>query len=213
MLIVVRHGETDWNRSRRLQGHTDIGLNATGRLQAERIAAHLAARLAAHAGAEAIVAVHTSDLARARDTARPVAAALGLVAQETPLLRERNYGLFEGLTFEELIRRYPLDAQRLQARDSSYAMPGGESARAFYTRVVAAVGSIALNEAAKDKERCVLIVTHGGVLDMLYRAANGLPLDAERRCAIPNAALNRVSFHDGRFAVLEWADDGHLDGI
>ena len=212
-LIVVRHGETDWNRSRRLQGHTDIGLNATGRLQAERIAAHFAARFAAHAGIESIAAVHTSDLARARETARPVAAALDLVAQETPLLRERNYGLFEGLTFEEILRRYPVDAQRLRARDPSHEMPGGESQSAFHARVVAAVGSIALDDATEGKERRVLIVTHGGVLDMLYRAANDLPLDAERRCAIPNAALNRFSFRNGRFTVLEWGNDGHLDGI
>lgn len=210
-LIVVRHGETDWNLSRRLQGHTDIGLNATGSLQAQRIAAHFAARRAA--GAETIAAIHTSDLARARETARPVAAALGLVAHETPLLRERNYGLFEGLTFEQILTGYPLDAQRLKERDPSYAMPGGESQSAFHARVVAAVGSIAQDEAAKGLGRCVLIVTHGGVLDMLYRAANDVPLDAKRRCAIPNAALNRLTFDDDRFAVLEWGDDRHLGAI
>lgn len=196
---------------RRLQGHTDIALNASGVLQAGRLAARLAD--------ETIAAIYTSDLARARDTALPVAVALGLIAKETPLLRERNYGLFEGLTFEQIIARYPHDAERLKARDAAYAMPGGESQKAFYARVVAAVRKIAVQEtaeiaeAARGAHRRVLIVTHGGVLDMLYRAAYGLPLDVARTRAIPNAALNRLSFDGERFGVLEWADDRHLDGL
>ena len=207
-LVVVRHGETDWNRMRRLQGHTDIALNASGVLQAGRLAARLAD--------ETIAAIYTSDLARARDTALPVAAALGLIAKETPLLRERNYGLFEGLTFEEILTRYPQDAERLKARDAAYAMPGGESQEAFYTRAVATVGKIAMHEIAEGvsgERLCVLIVTHGGVLDMLYRAAYELPLDVARTRPIPNAALNRLAFDGHRFRVLEWADDGHLDGL
>lgn len=192
-LIVVRHGETDWNRIRRLQGQTDIPLNTNGREQADRLRDALAS--------EPIAAIHASDLSRALETARPIAGRLGLPIRTDARLRERHYGVLEGKTFPEIVEALPDEAERLRARDADHAMPGGESQRTFFHRVVAAVTAIAMAEPRGP----VLIVTHGGVLDMLHRAATGLPLDAERQCAIPNAVVNRLDFDDGRFAVRAWA--------
>ncbi len=199
-LIVVRHGETDWNRVRRLQGHTDIALNQAGIEQAARVASALA-----H---EAIAAIHSSDLARALATAEPVAAALGLVVKREPLLRERNYGLLEGKTFAEILAQHPQEAERLRLRDARHRMPEGESQTEFFERVVAAVRAIAADEErVGEHARAILIVTHGGVLDMLYREAHDLPLDGERACAIPNALINRLEVDDGRFTVKSWAEE------
>jgi probable phosphoglycerate mutase len=197
-LIVVRHGETDWNRVRRFQGHTDIALNASGIDQAARLAGALA-----H---EPIAAIHASDLARARATAEPVAAGLGLSVVSDPRLRERQYGILEGLTFEELVAAHPEEARRLSARDPQHAIPGGESQTAFHARVVDAVRAIAADaEVLHGDGSVVLVVTHGGVLDMLYRAAEGIALDAERPCTIPNAVINRMRCDGGRLQVVAWA--------
>jgi 2,3-bisphosphoglycerate-dependent phosphoglycerate mutase len=206
-LIAVRHGETEWNRVRRLQGHTDIALNATGIEQAARLAAALVG--------ESIAAIYSSDLVRALVTAEPVATALGLQVKRDPLLRERNYGLFEGKTFAEIVEHHPEEAERLRCRDTLYRIPNGESQNEFFARVIGAIRAIASQEeralracSARDgrNARTILVVTHGGVLDMLYRAALDLPLAAERSCAIPNAVINRIDVDDGRFRVKSWAE-------
>jgi len=200
-LIAVRHGETDWNRVRRLQGHTDIALNATGVGQAARLAAALAA--------EPIDAIHSSDLSRAVATAEPVAVALGIPLMRDALLRERNYGVLEGRTFAEILDHYPDEAEALRLRRADWTIPRGESQETFARRVVDTVSAIAagVQRTATSARPTVLIVTHGGVLDMLYRAALGLALDAERSCAIPNAVINRLTYDDGRFAVRSWAEE------
>lgn len=203
-LIAVRHGETDWNRVRRLQGHTDIALNETGIEQAARLAAALAR--------EPIAAIYSSDLGRALATAEPVAAALGLTVRQNPLLRERNYGLFEGKTIAEIVEQHPEDAERLRLRDARHRMPGGESQTEFFERVTGAVRAIAAEENGAprcdgDVKRTILLVTHGGALDMLYRAAFELPLDAERACPIPNALINRIEVDEGRFKIWSWAEE------
>ncbi len=199
-LIAVRHGETDWNLIRRLQGHTDIALNQTGIEQAARLAAALAG--------ESIAAIHSSDLGRALATAEPVAAALGLTVRQDPLLRERNYGLLEGKTFAEILEHHPEEAERLRLRDASHRMPDGESQREFFERVVGAVRAIAAEEERHGEDaRNVLVVSHGGVLDMLYRAAKGLPLGGQRKWPIPNALINRLEIEDGRFTVKSWAEE------
>lgn len=202
-IIAVRHGETDWNRIRRLQGHTDIPLNATGVAQAARLGVALAN--------EAITAIHSSDLARALATARPIATALRLPVTTNVLLRERNYGVLEGRTFPEILADYPLEAEELRRRNATHAIEGGESQTSFHRRAVDVVTAIVAEEndaahARGDTDIKLLIVTHGGVLDMLYRAANGIALDAERACPIPNAVINRLRYDDGRFEVRRWAE-------
>ncbi len=122
-LIVIRHGETAWNRERRLQGQLDIPLNDTGRAQACALAEALAG--------EPIDAVYTSDLGRAMQTAAPLAETLGLQVRAEPRLRERCYGDLEGMTYAEVAEKRPEDFARWQARVPAYAPPPGESLRQF----------------------------------------------------------------------------------
>lgn len=200
-LIVVRHGETDWNRVRRLQGHVDTPLNAAGIEQA----VHLAAALAN----EPIAAIYSSDLARALATARPVAAGLGLPVRSDMALRERGYGVLEGRTYQEIELHHPDEAEKMRLRDARHAMEGGESLNVFHDRVVDAVSAIArAHEREFGPRSTALVVTHGGVLDMLYREAHGLAFDAERPGGpIRNALINRLAFDDGRFVVRSWGEE------
>jgi probable phosphoglycerate mutase len=198
-LCLVRHGETTWNAQRRLQGHLDVPLNDTGHAQARATAA----RLAGHAFA----AVYCSDLARARQTAEAAARALGAAPVATAALRERHYGAFQGLTYDEARARFPAEYDRFTAREADFAFPhGGESLTGLATRIAAVLHEIAERHAGAQ----VLVVSHGGVLDVAHRLATGKPLEAARDFAIPNAALNWIALASGRWRLLSWADDGHL---
>ncbi len=197
-LLIVRHGETDWNRARRFQGSIDIPLNALGHEQA----AGLARRLANHR----IDAIYSSDLQRCLQTVAPTAQAHGLEVITTPTLRERNYGLFEGLTLPEIEERHPEVRAAWGQLDPDYAIPGGESTRILHARIVTAMNQIATQHPGQT----LLVVTHGGVLDMIYRAATNQPLAQARQCQIPNAAFNHIVFDQGSMWVVTWADDSHL---
>ncbi len=198
-LCLVRHGETAWNAERRIQGHLDIGLNDTGRAQARATATGLAG--------ERFAAIYCSDLGRARDTASAAAERLTLQPVPMPSLRERHYGAFQGLTYEEARARFPDQYLRFAARDPAFAFSeGGESLETFRTRIAAALEAIARRHAGTR----VLVVTHGGVLDIAFRLATGRSLDAPRDFEIPNAALNWIAFEDGRWRLLDWADRRHL---
>lgn len=197
-VLLVRHGETDWNAALRIQGHTDIALNARGRWQAQRLAAALAD--------ESLHAVYSSDLSRAHGTAEPTAVAAGLPVQHDEGLRERGFGRFEGLTFAEIEQRWPEDALRWRRRDSGFAPGGGEPLEAFHARAVATTAALA----QRHRGQAILVVSHGGVLDCLYRAATGLALDAARSWQLGNASINRLLHTDGGFTLVGWDDARHL---
>jgi len=198
-IVAIRHGETDWNAGGRLQGQRDIPLNALGRRQAERLAGALRD--------EGIDAVFASDLVRAADTARVLAAPLGLVPQFDPGLRERGFGVLEGLSYDEIAQRWPDMARRWRTRDPGFAPDGGETLLAFQARAVAAVERIALAHAG----RSIAIVAHGGVLDALYRAAIRIGVDAPRSWMLGNAAINRLLHAAQGFTLVGWDDRRHLD--
>ena len=201
-IVFIRHGQTDMNREPRFQGQIDVPLNATGRAQAQR----LAARLGREPAAQPLVC---SDLQRARETAAPLAQAWGVAPLLEPDLREQGFGIAEGLDFAPLQEQHPhLWAQWCEQRADA-AFPGGESTLQFHARVLAAVRRLATVHPA---ERLV-IVTHGGVLDMVWRTALGLPLHGARECAIPNTGLNRVRWLEGTLEIVEWADDAHLQDL
>lgn len=171
-LYLARHGETAWNLERRWQGHTDTPLNDTGRAQARE--------LAARARSLGVTAVGSSDLARARETARIVAEALGpgvALLPPYPSLRERGFGGFEGLTADECAERFPEAWERYRA-DARHCPPDAEPHDVFRRRVVDAVV-----RAASEVPAHALIVAHGGVLRALA---------ADPTCAIPNACVFRV---------------------
>lgn len=197
-LCVVRHGETDWNAARRLQGHTDIPLNRAGRLQALATARQLTD--------EIFDSVYSSDLMRAAHTAATLCATSKAPVRLRADLRERHFGALQGLTADEMRARFPEIFDHVEVRDPTLLPQGGESLAGFARRVRATFDTIA----AAHPGQQVLVVTHGGVLDILYRLANDRPLDAPRDFLIPNAALNWL-VHDGtRWSIEHWALKAHL---
>ncbi|GGX28186.1 phosphoglycerate mutase 2 [Pigmentiphaga litoralis] len=199
-LWLIRHGVTEWNRAHRVQGMLNIALAEEGFRQAEQLAAHFReVPPQAHAS-------YTSDLDRAHDTARPGTAQLGLPLTVEPGLRERKYGVFEGLSFPELAERFPEAADAVHHRRPDYDMMGGESLRQFQQRVVSTLTRIA----AQHPGQRVLVFTHSGVIDMAYRYAMGIPVEAERRRSVPNASINRLEIDGEHWRVLGWGDVSHL---
>lgn len=197
-ILAVRHGETAWNRDTRIQGHTDIALNEHGRWQAEQLAQAL--------HAEPIAACYASDLSRARETAQAVAERHGLPVQVHIGLRERGFGSFEGKTWAELEAGWPVEIESWRKRVPNFAPPGGESLLQLQARVVATVDELA----ARHPGEQVLMVTHGGVLDMLYRLATRLDLQAPRSWELTNTAINRLLWSPEGLGLVGWADTNHL---
>ena len=202
-IIAVRHGETAWNLDGRIQGHLDIGLNETGRWQAHRLAQALVE--------EDIAAVYASDLWRAYETAMSIAKPLSLPVQTDTGLRERSFGVFEGKTFAEVEALWPEQALAWRKREPDYAPIGGESLLQFRERILTAVTALA----AQNSGRQIVIASHGGAMDVLYRAATGQELQAPRSWALGNAAINRLLWSPGSehggFTLVGWADSFHLD--
>lgn len=199
-LLVIRHGETDWNLDARIQGHTDIPLNARGRWQAERLGQALAD--------EGIHAIYSSDLQRARDTADAIARHAGVPLQLDTALRERHFGRFEGRTQDEVGVHWPKELLRWRERDPSYGPEGGEVLQAFYERCVSAATRLADQHPGET----IALVAHGGVLDCFYRAANRVAVAAPRSWKVANASINRLLYSPEGFTMVGWADDLHLAG-
>lgn len=189
-LCIVRHGETDWNSARRIQGQTDIPLNERGRQQAEAAAQGLAG--------ETFAAIYSSDLQRARDTAAAAAAVLQLPVQLEAGLRERHYGEYQGLTQEDIRTR--ADHERYLQRDPAFDFGNGESLAVFAERIKNTLNGLAQRHAGES----VLIFAHGGVLDIIYRVATHRPLETARDFPIPNAGLNWIAIGNPDWHLLEW---------
>lgn len=198
-LCIVRHGETDWNAGKRIQGQIDIPLNAAGRAQAAAAAAGLAERRFA--------AVYSSDLTRAWQTASLIAEPLGLSLQAVPGLRERHYGLMQGLTRVEAQQRFPAVHAAYAARDPAHDLGGGESLTHFAARVARTLRELAAAHAGRK----LLIVAHGGVLDIAYRLATGRALSVPRDFEVPNAGLNWLEYRDAAWHLVAWGEKAHLE--
>lgn len=198
-LILIRHGETDWNRELRFQGQLDVPLNATGLEQARRVAERMA-RETQHG-------LVSSDLQRALQTAQAVAARMQQVdpVLETAL-REQHFGVMEGLRVPDIKAQHPQAWDQWLRFDADYAFEGGESTRSFHARVLGAVHALA----RRHPGQTLVVVTHGGALDMVYRSARGLPLSGPRQSEIPNAGINRVRLHGETIEIIDWADTRHL---
>jgi broad specificity phosphatase PhoE len=171
-ILLARHGETDWNLERRVQGHSDRPLNETGLAQARALAESLAD--------EPLDAVYSSDLLRAYETARIVAEPHGLEVIPVPALREKHFGTWEGLTDEEVLDRFP------------QAVGGGwgdaETSEELGERVRAALNEIA----AKHQNGRVLVVTHGGPLRVALRWCR-----EDWSGSVANCQLHRIAFESG----------------
>lgn len=198
-IIAVRHGETAWNVDTRIQGHLDIALNDTGRWQSRQVARALAD--------EPLAAVYTSDLQRAHATAQAIAQASGAPLVAEPGLRERRFGELEGRTFAEIEAELPEQARRWRQRDPHFAPTGGETLVQLRERIAATTHRLA----AQHTEQLIVLVAHGGVLDMLYRLATGLDLQAPRTWLVTNASINRLLWTPQGLTLVGWADTQHLD--
>lgn len=196
-LLIVRHGETDWNATARVQGHHDVPLNDVGRQQAERAAAVLAR--------EPVAAVYASDLARAEETARILAAPHSLPVTVTPNLRERHWGAWQGRTMVELEEQDAATYGRL--RSGEWVTPEmAEEYEALQDRVVSETRRIA--EAHRGET--VVLATHGGPVKVFVSWVLGAPLAAHSAMRIGNAAITTVLVRNGRYVLEGYNDTGHL---
>lgn len=202
-IIAVRHGETAWNVDTRIQGQLDIALNDKGRWQAERVGAALAE--------EAVARIYSSDLSRAHATAQAIARhAHEPLAREVQLhtgLRERGFGTFEGQTWAEIETRWPQESLRWRRRDPDFAPPGGETPLQVHARVQRTLNEIA----SQHLGELIVLVAHGGVMDMLYRLATQQPIGSTRTWELHNAAINRLLWTPDALTLVGWADTHHLD--
>jgi probable phosphoglycerate mutase len=198
-IILIRHGETVWNQQRRMQGHSDSPLSETGMRQAGQLARRLKQIT--------FNALYSSDSGRAHHTARSVAEVTGHDIVLEPRLRERHFGVFEGLTGSEIETSFPAEYARFKTRDQAYVIPGGESALQFRARVFSCLQEIA----DRHGRELVVVITHGLVLDAVYRAALGIPPELPRIHELVNAGINRLRYDGGAWHVEAWADGSHLD--
>jgi 2,3-bisphosphoglycerate-dependent phosphoglycerate mutase len=205
-LILVRHGVTAWNLQKRFQGQLDTPLSEAGHEQAALTADALAG--------EPVSSVYASDLLRAQQTAYPIAENLGLPLLAEISLRERHFGQFQGKTHSELASDFPDDFAKWQARDLSFDFggDGGETLPRFYKRVEMALATIIKRSIAQTAGplSSVLIVTHGGVLNMAHHLATQTPLEQPRDHPIENCSINRVGWDGRRFHLISWGNVDHL---
>ncbi len=195
--LLIRHGETEWNRAQRIQGQRESELSSAGLAQAEALAAHLS-----QVKADALV---SSDLVRTMRTAAPLARRLGLAVEASPALRERAFGDFEGMTPDQIALSFPAAYASWKARVPDFVIPGGESLVGLRLRVKAALEAI-----ARRGQKQVIVVTHGGVLDAVYRIAAGIDDVAPRAWVLANASINRIEIDGGHWHMGAWGELAHL---
>ncbi len=179
-ILIIRHGETEWNAERRIQGHRDVPLNERGIRQAERAAAALAG--------EALAAVYSSDLLRATQTADALAAPRGLVVHPDAGLREAAFGAWEGLDEKQIRARYPEEYRLWRGNSLLHRPPGGEGIPEVQARAGAVYDRILSQHAGQS----VAIVSHGGPIKALVLYAIGAPLDAYPTLRMRNASVSIV---------------------
>lgn len=198
-LLIVRHGETPWNAEGRLQGHADIDLSEKGRQQAREVAKRLADT--------PIDVAYSSDLARAWHTAQIVLDQRDVPLKSTEGLRERYYGVFEGLTVEERQAQYPDEFAASLIKDLEFAPPGGETARGTFNRMTGVIGEIK----KRHLNETVLIVGHGGSLRSAIIALMELPPEATWRFVMANCSLTVIDTYWDNAVLGLYNDTSHLD--
>jgi len=204
-LIIIRHGETEWNQAMRFQGHGDSPLTALGRRQARAIAQRLKPM--------AIDTLISSDLGRARETAAIITQTTGHAVQLDPRLRERHYGVLEGLNLNEILARHPEVYRQLITEDPDFEIPEGQTHREHYQENVGV-----LEEWSRQPPgTTAALVAHGGVLDNVFRYVAHLDLDRPR-CVLPaNASLSIIQYGpfygSTRWVIKTWGDAAHLEGL
>jgi probable phosphoglycerate mutase len=197
-VIIVRHGQTEWNIKGIRQGHLDSPLTNKGMVQAKALALRLAR--------ESFTALYSSDLGRAVQTATEISKLTGHDLITDPQLRERHLGIFQGLNGDEIKEKYPEERRLLRTMGPDYVIPGGESMRQQVARNVAYLEHLA----HKHDGETIVVVTHGGVVSGFFRHTLSIPFDAPRRFEFVNAGLNVFAHEAGNWLLLTWGDVSHL---
>jgi 2,3-bisphosphoglycerate-dependent phosphoglycerate mutase len=202
-LLLIRHGQTAWNKMKRLQGHSDIPLNEKGEQQAIALGETLKD--------EPLDAIVSSDMMRALKTAEEIAKWHQLPVQIVPNLRERCYGAFEGLNPQEIEQRFPESHAAWHAADPDHVFPPGErvaeSMRQFHHRALATLTNL-----SKEYEgRKVAVIAHFGIIEVAYRVAHGIPVGQGGRMPVLNTSINRFAFANGEVKMIAWGETEHLE--
>ena len=197
-IIVVRHGETEWNRDKIFQGQLDSPLSELGIKQAQAVAHALKD--------ETIDAAYSSDLGRAAHTAKIIVEPHGLNVAFEQRLRERHLGVFQGLKKEEIKSRFGNDLDQYRSGDPNHVIPGGESSRQRYERST----SCLLDIVKKHEGKQILIVTHGGVLRGFLEMTLKLPMNRKRHFSLYNASIARFSVIKDHWMMHSWGETHHL---
>ncbi len=198
-LYIVRHGETEWNKTLRYQGHRDIPLSEAGRLQAAKIAKRLSG--------VRLHAAYASDLSRAQETARIIAEYHGLTVKEMPELRETNFGLWEGLTYSEIDQQFHETMKGWYENPRDTQIPGGESLGEVADRCQAGIDKILRENPGKD----VLVTAHGGIIRIIVATVLGMSLNDYWKIKQDNVSLNIIEFFENGRAILCLLNDtAHL---
>ena len=186
-LVLVRH-----------QGQLDEPLNAVGVQQAKAAAARFAPGM--------VDAIHCSDLLRASQTAAEIGAVTGVPVVPEAVWRERHFGRFQGWVYADIQRDDPETYRRIEARDPDLDLQGGESLMQVRARIEAALAGLV----QRYRGQRVVVVSHGGVLDAIYRLVTGKPVSEPRDFPIHNACICQLRWQAGRWEILQWADIAHL---
>ena len=200
-LLLVRHGETDWNASGRYQGQMDVPLNAAGHEQADI----LARRLAAYP----ISAIYTSDLARAWQTAQVIGKVCALEVHPEPRLRELSFGEWQGLTYQQIGQRDPDGLARWSSDRVNLSPPGGEGLGEMATRVQDFLSQIR----SEHQEGTVALVSHGGTIRIVLCVLLGLPLASYWQFEVDNTAIAEIEWRSLGPVVVRWNDAHHLKDL
>jgi len=199
-IILIRHGETLWNTQGRIQGHLDSPLTQMGFTQARILAERFKS--------EEIAALYSSDLGRAYDTARCISEIKGLPVLSQPCLRERNFGILQGVQKKTLESQFPETFRYYQSHDPDYVIPDGESLKQFSQRCVECIEKLVQEYAGKR----ILVVAHSGVLVSLFKHTLALPVEAPRSFVSSNTSVNVFSYQNGKWMLEVWGDLSHLHG-
>ena len=200
-VCIIRHGETDWNKNKRIQGQLDIPLNDTGHAQAQA--------MARNAAQYHFDALYSSDLERALHTAQALAQPTQHEIIILPQLRERHFGFFQGLYKARASEQYPEAYTLYQSRNIEFNFDNGESLIQFSQRILDI-----FNELVKQhRNQQIAVVCHAGPLDIMYRHAMNQPLHTQRDFDIPNSALNWFRYDDQGWHLDQWDDHHHIQQV
>lgn len=200
-LYILRHGETEWNRKGLMQGHKNSPLTENGKNQARALAEAMSEK--------GIKRIYSSDLGRAMETTEIINSRLKLPVKQDLRLREQNLGIMQGMTKTQFREKYPKEWARFSTWDPDYSLPEGETARQKLERSVGCLEELAEKHPGEN----LLIVSHGGILDSVFRSSQKIPLNHPRSFSIYNGAVNRFSLSDGHWVLETWGDLSHLKGI